>query len=247
MYSNKLVAAIKVDGKVLRENRVDGKDIIYLPFGSDYEIYLKNMNVQRAVVSIEIDGEDVCSNRRLVIDGNSSSTLRGKLGADNSVSNAFRFIRRSEKIEAHRGIGAEDGLIRIQWQFEQQLPSQPIIRNPIKSNPWEPYPRDYIWCDTNSPSLSNDPSCQSVFRSCTKSYDAGITVPGKELSQNFETTYTRSLDPTIYVAIFELRGETANKAVATPVLSKKPIQCNVCGSNNSSRYKYCGECSAALI
>ena len=36
----------------------------------------------------------------------------------------FKFIERTKKIEdGPRGIGAEDGLIRIQFEFEQQKPA----------------------------------------------------------------------------------------------------------------------------
>jgi len=40
MYESKLAAAIKVDGKVLREF----KDTVHIPFGSEYTVLLKNLN-----------------------------------------------------------------------------------------------------------------------------------------------------------------------------------------------------------
>ena len=47
MYESKLAAAIKVNGKVLREFN---KDTVYIPFGSEYSILLKNLNTKRAIV-----------------------------------------------------------------------------------------------------------------------------------------------------------------------------------------------------
>ena len=55
MYESKLAAAIKVNGKVLREF----KDTVYIPFASEYSILLKNLNTTRAVVNVFIDGEDI--------------------------------------------------------------------------------------------------------------------------------------------------------------------------------------------
>ena len=55
MYGNKLAAAIKVNGKVLREF----KDTVYIPFGAEYTILVKNLETKRAIVNIFIDGENV--------------------------------------------------------------------------------------------------------------------------------------------------------------------------------------------
>ena len=55
MYGNKIAAAIKVSGKVLREF----KDTVYIPFGSEYTILVKNLNTKRACVNIYLDGECV--------------------------------------------------------------------------------------------------------------------------------------------------------------------------------------------
>ena len=43
MYNNKLVAAIKSNGKVLREF---GEEV-YIPFGSEYSILIKNLHSVR--------------------------------------------------------------------------------------------------------------------------------------------------------------------------------------------------------
>ena len=43
VYNEKLVASVKCNGKVLRED----KDTVYLPFGSEYSILLKNMNITK--------------------------------------------------------------------------------------------------------------------------------------------------------------------------------------------------------
>jgi hypothetical protein len=52
MYSNKLVASIKSNGKILREFN----DKVYVPFGTEYSILIKNLNTVRASVNIFVDG-----------------------------------------------------------------------------------------------------------------------------------------------------------------------------------------------
>src|SRR6266700_3640508 len=51
-YKRNFVIAVKVGGKVLRENG----DEVQLPFGSEYSVLLKNTNSVRAMAQISIDG-----------------------------------------------------------------------------------------------------------------------------------------------------------------------------------------------
>ena len=48
MYSNRFIASIRVNGKILRENQ----GTVSLPFGAEYEILLKNMNSRRAMARV---------------------------------------------------------------------------------------------------------------------------------------------------------------------------------------------------
>ena len=69
MYNSKLSVCIKAAGKVLREQ----KDQVYVPFGSEYSIYLKNLNTVRALVRINLDGVDVTDGTDLVIQPNTGN------------------------------------------------------------------------------------------------------------------------------------------------------------------------------
>lgn len=116
MYNNQFAVAIKAAGKVLREQ----KDKVFLPFGSEYSIYLKNLNTVRALVRIELDGVSVTGGTDLVVHPNGSIDLERFMKSGNlSQGNRFKFIERTAKVEAHRGVGAEDGLLRVEFQFEK--------------------------------------------------------------------------------------------------------------------------------
>ena len=119
MYSNKLVASLKANGKILREF----KDTVYIPFGSEYSFLLKNLHTQRAVVDIFIDGENVVEGG-LVIDAGREVNLERYIKNSNlTEGNRFKFIERTAAIEdGPRGIKLEDGLIRIEFQYEQPRP-----------------------------------------------------------------------------------------------------------------------------
>lgn len=115
MYNLKLVASIKTKGKILREF----KDTVYVPFGSEYSILLKNLNTVRVVVNIFIDGENAVPGGLVIDPGRSVDLERWVKNGNLSEGNRFKFIERTAKIEeGPRGIKEEDGLIRIEYQFE---------------------------------------------------------------------------------------------------------------------------------
>ncbi len=124
MYNQKLVASIKANNKVLREF----KDTVYIPFSSEYSILLKNLNTTRAVVNVFIDGENVVPGGLVIDPGRTVDLERWIKNGNLSEGNRFKFIERTQAIEdGPRGIKLEDGLVRIEYQFE--LP-RPILNIP---------------------------------------------------------------------------------------------------------------------
>jgi len=126
MYNNKLVASLKANGRILREN----KDTILIPFGSEYSFLIKNLNTTRALVNIVIDGEDVIQGG-LVLNANQEVDLERYVKNGNlREGNKFKFIERTAAVEQHRGVKLEDGLIRIEFQFEKAVQVRP---NPFQT------------------------------------------------------------------------------------------------------------------
>jgi len=125
MYNQKLVASIKSKGKILREF----KDTVYIPFASEYSILLKNLNTVRAVVNVFIDGENAVPGGLVIDPGRSVDLERWIKNGNLTEGNKFKFIERTAKIEnGPRGIKEEDGLIRVEYQFE--------IPRPIINTSW---------------------------------------------------------------------------------------------------------------
>src|SRR5208337_883786 len=148
VYSpNKVVACVKVDGKVLREEG----NTVTLPFGSEYSVLIKNLNATRIKVKVSIDGTEATESVWLVVDANSSMELERFIRNGNlSAGNRFKFIERTEAIEEHRGIKADDGLIRIEYQVEKRRVEVDEIIHHTKHiyddydlpyHPWRPSPR----------------------------------------------------------------------------------------------------------
>jgi hypothetical protein len=122
MYGNKLAFAVKHNGKILRELN---RDTVYVPFGAEYTILIKNLNNVRALVNITIDGTDAVEGG-LVVDANREVELKRFVKNGNMTQgNSFKFIERTAGVEQHRGIGIEDGLIRVEYQFEDAVAYRP--------------------------------------------------------------------------------------------------------------------------
>ena len=136
VYQQKLVAVIKYNGKILRE--VD--NTVSIPFLAEYEIFIKNLESRDVVINISIDGEDVLDGQTIVIRANSSYSLEGFLKG-NKVTNKFKFIQKTEKIQNYRGDRVDDGLIRIEYRFTKI--NQTITTHYVEGTHWH-HP---FWCD----------------------------------------------------------------------------------------------------
>lgn len=263
MYNNKLVAALKVGGKILREF----KDTVYIPFGAEYSILIKNLNTVRTAVDISIDGTDATEGVSLIVNPKEEFELTRYIKNGNLDSgNRFKFIERTSGIEQHRGIGVEDGIIRIEFQFEQ--PHQPINIAPFWgwNNSYDHKPRykstgDYtigdqpysvsrsissnaIYCA--DPSLTGNVSVQSFAANSVSVNDAGITVPGSISNQQFQSVSGFCRESTRHSMILRLLGETEQGPIVQPVLVKTKPTCQTCGRVNKAGAKFCTNCGTSL-
>lgn len=242
VYKNSFVVCVKVNGRILR----DYNSIINLPFGSEYSILLKNLESRKAVVSVEIDGEDVLDGDRLIVDPNSKVELEGFKKRD-KVTNKFKFIEKTEEIEEHRGNKAEDGLIRVEVQFEKK--HEPINWSyTIKYDPYLYHPyKEYYWVGDNIlRSSGGSYDCcsytnQVITANCsTSNNEEGITVKGSDdVNQGFVVGYTRTLEDSTTVIVIKLKGSTNNKKVEKCISVKDKLQCPSCGRKYRSDMKYC--------
>ena len=240
MYHQKLAAAIKVNGKVLREF----KDTVHIPFGSEYTILLKNLNTTRAVVNVFIDGEDTVPGGLVIDPGREVDLERWIKNGNLTEGNRFKFIERTGSIEQHRGIGIEDGLVRVEFQFEQ--PPRPIVWNTTQIS-GNIYPQGGILRGINDVHYGTTCSAASYDATSVNSAhgllnDVGITVPGSRSDQKFTTTYVGALESTKHSMVFKLFGGTVPK----PITVKHKPKCVTCGKQNKATAKFCTECGTAL-
>jgi hypothetical protein len=246
MYESKLAAAIKVGGKVLREF----KDTVYIPFASEYSILLKNLNTTRAVVNVFIDGENAVPGGLVIDPGREVDLERWIKNGNLAEGNRFKFIERTGSVEQHRGIGIEDGLVRIEFQFEKIFKRQDGIQwtntgynnaiypqgGILRGSSADVWPTGSVTCSTASYDATSVNSSHAVLN------NVGITVPGSHSSQKFSTAYVGTLESEKHSMVFKLLGGTVPK----PITVKHKPKCVTCGKQNKATSKFCQECGTAL-
>jgi hypothetical protein len=248
MYNQKLVASIKANGKILREF----KDTVYIPFSSEYSILLKNLNTVRALVHVYIDGEDQTPGGLVVNVGQEIDLERSIKNGNLLEGNRFKFIERTSAVEQHRGIKLEDGVVRIEYQFERVLTLPPSWQSfPNSTGVWQG--KDYITSNMlrTADTLIGTTQMSAISSTSAevKSYanDAGITVPGSRSNQKFSTVSNFLLEDQRHTIVLKLLGETAdNKPVEKPVTVKHKPRCQTCGKQNKATAKFCSECGTSL-
>jgi hypothetical protein len=261
MYNNKLAVALKSAGKVLREFG----ETVYVPFGSEYSVLIKNLNNVRALVKVEIDGVDVGDGTRFVLDANSSVELERFIKNGNLKNgNRFKFIERTSGVEKHRGVGLEDGIVRIEFNYEQPVVTytgswnwEPTIYRDGSAGPFggEPYYKligNSICNNANSANyscnidakgiVSNEVSVNNAVKN-----EAGITVAGSVSEQKFQNVDSFLTESETHVIVLQMLGQTEdNQQVTKPVTVKAKPKCTTCGRVNKATAKFCTECGTSL-
>jgi len=263
VYKKNFALAIKAKGKILREVG----EQVFIPFGSEYAIVLKNLHSVRASVRVWVDGKLITEGCSLIIKPNETVDLERFIrNANFSAGNRLKFIERTSSIEEHRGIKIDDGLVRIEYQFERIFQSSPIpLSNPIQHHTyWPVYPPGVrspsfnpgqdndIWC-MSEPAFCNDTFGieRGVFKtSCSTEVlanNVGITVEGSISSQSFDQVLPLLLEDEVFAMTLQLVGQTdeGHKVEQPITVSVKPT-CKTCGKVNKATSKFCSNCGTSL-
>lgn len=260
MFSQNLVMAVKVGGKVLRE--FDGT--VALPFGSEYTILLKNLSTQRASVKVSIDGQDATEGVNLIINAGESMELKRSIKNGNlDTGNAFKFIEKTAQIEAYRGNKAEDGLLTVTYEFERAKPKPSRPDYPIYPDyPKYPWNGDIIYTTNKSylggnmrsvgdsvPEASYNTSVNdgAMTLNTYSNNVSGITAPGSIVEQKFNTTFSFIGDGYKNTMTIKMIGEIKGQALVKEAITVKKLQrCQMCGTSTKQTAKFCHECGASV-
>jgi hypothetical protein len=271
-YKQRFVAVVKSNGKILRER----DDTVFLPFGSEYSILLKNLESKKASVKISIDGKDVLGSGELIMEPNSELELE-RFVESLDCGNRFKFIQKTNEIVEHRGDRIDDGIIRIEFRFEKEKIIRDVIINEYHYDihPWKRYCWPTYWNDVTfssnvgfsqenmvvgasiGSSTGGKGSSAGSINTCNFVNDSnpnvdllpdeGITVKGSESKQKFSYGYIGELESASNVIIIKLRGnDSKGEEVKKPITVKTKLVCETCGRSSDSISKFCPNCGTAL-
>ncbi len=263
MFKNNFVVAVKASGKVLREF----DDTVYLPFGTEYSILLKNLFRKKVKVHVKIDGQDALDGKTLVIDPHDSIDLKRFIKNGNlDAGNAFKFIEKTDKIEKHRGNRAEDGLITVEYEFEADWQNR--IQGGLTSKPFDLYgygtSRGIGGSQWTYASNSFEDSIHDGQASLGDSHayysqvmssvapqaalnKAGITAPGSIQEQKFTSAGMFIGDGVKHVLTMQLKGLVeGQQEVTKPVTVTRLKRCSMCGTSVRQVAKFCHECGSSV-
>lgn len=251
MYNTSLVAVIKCNGRILRED----KEIVLLPFGSEYSILLKNLNSKRCLVNISIDGQDILNGNSLVL-GNTKNDCQTEIKGfmnGNKVKNKFKFIEKTQQISDFRGDRIDDGFIRIEYWFEREIPNHIIYSNTCFPTYYcySMYQDNIYYNSSISGSLNSSVSSKSFddqnFYVNNLNNQEGITVKGSETNQDFYNVSIGPLENYSKVIILKLKGTNySGKMIEKPITIQTKKTCSTCGKKSKSNMKFCSNCGTFL-
>lgn len=260
MYHEKMVCTIKSNGKVLRE--VKGK--VFLPFNTEFTILLKNLNSKRAKVKITIDDEDVLNGHSLIVNANSDLELKRFLTEhSDSTGPKFKFVEKTDEIREFRGENdGMDGIVRIEFQFEQQAPKidfYPCYQPPVL------YSAKDVFCssdtkdggcynatanerrfDPNNPQPIGSDLFSQSFSQTTSSLknEDGMTVKGEAIKQEFQTVFNFNCEAELHVICIQLKGNVNNNQVESSFTVHNNRKCKKCGFVNPWTANFCNRCGS---
>ena len=270
MYKDRFVTAVKVGGKILRER----EGVVFLPFGCEYSLLLKNLESRRASVKVYIDGNGVMGERSLIVEPNASIELE-RFVESLEHGNKFKFIQKTKEIMEHRGDRIDDGIVRVEFAFEQVTRHVNMVEHTDRCHHhhhtyWPHYPHPcypnswghpwITWTSTGGPAVTayyssgsaavgaqTDTSAVVYFANQSSPLpDEGITVKGSESQQRFHESSIGTLDQS-EVIIIRLRGEgSTGKSVDIPVTVKDKVRCETCGKMSDSVALFCSRCGTAI-
>ncbi len=223
-----------------------------------------------------IDGENVVPGGLVIDPGRTVDLERWIKNGNLSEGNKFKFIERTQAIEdGPRGIKLEDGLVRVEYQFE--VPRPVINTSWISASGSSGFPNSATYSSTSynvngimrsvdfskgenmkaSATSAMNTTLQNMGISSNAEYhegaatmdwnDTGITVPGSKSTQKFTETTVGVLESTVHNIVLKLVGDLGhNKPVVKPVTVQHKPKCVTCGKQNKAHAKFCVECGTAL-
>lgn len=248
MYNNNFVVAIKDgNGKTLRETSSTSELVdrvrrskIYLPFQSEYSIFLENHSGDRALVKIKIDGTEIVSGGVIIPAFSGSSVERFLVDGNLKEGKKFKFVPLSDS-GIQNPTSTENGKIEVEVAFEKRIMYTNTTANSAD------YHIDWTWRGGTGGIVDTfDSNAYPQSISCSRSVSPrsisqkGATVEGSKSKQQFQLGYIGEVGDPWFFEFTMLAPEEPNPVCTNQGTKKK--YCPDCGKKLSYDAIYCVRC-----
>jgi hypothetical protein len=270
MYKNSCLASIRVNNRTLREKH---NKTVFLPFNSQYSIFLRNDNTRRAYVSIKIDGTDVLGGDGLILNGYGYEINLERFLTDGNLNNGrrFKFVKASDE-RVQDPSSPENGLVEIEFWLEKPInivyyPTPFVLRNdewrisswPISSWPWySGHTGSY-----NHKTLSGAINCSTNYSATTigagsATKTMATTLPDSGMKESFSSDIGATVEGNKSSQSFvnTTFGEKEYpstviklwlRGLDREITTADKLYCTSCGKKLNFDYEFCPKCGTEVV
>lgn len=246
MYTKGFVVSIHdAKGKVLRENR---SQEVFLPFGSEYSLRIRNNNNRRACARISIDGTDILGEHQLVIDPKSFTDLdRFCIDGDISSGRRLKFVEagsNSPHPDVQDPTSPMNGIIKVEFSLEKPKPAvrlqgfERCFSLDYKCSKSKSRPMNYSCDSINMMSLEEARAKRPELYEDYDEEAVGATVEGSMSRQAFQVINDIQLESHSETITLTIKP---NKT-AIKVKNTRKKFCSNCGNSNGRSANFCSSC-----
>jgi hypothetical protein len=245
MHKDGFIVSIKNEqGNILRESYSCSPAETYLPFNSEYSIFLKNTHNRKAIAKITIDGTDVLSGKGVILNPYGSDTLeRFILDGNLTIGKKFKFVPLSDS-RVQDPTSSENGLIKVEFRLEKRLNisvARPIsISNKMSYR--APDERTRYREVSATMNMFETASCNYYVNNSMPESN-GATIEGSTSNQRFKLTTIGELEPGSTIITLQLKGYKEIKQNDDILVNdSKRKYCVNCGKRLRFKDNYCSKC-----
>lgn len=238
-FYNQFILSVRDQNKNILREYDHGK--VYLPFYTEYSLFIKNNNNVRCECNVKIDGTDVLGGEKLVINAYSSTDLERFISnGDLTKGKCFKFVPANDS-QVQDPTSGQNGIVEV--TFHKEIVLYPTYQPTIFMNS--------CTTDTVNHGMMRSRNCSdNVMFACSATggisgqsmSDVGATVEGSHSSQQFTTVSGFSTEPLGTTLRLQLVG--SQKSVTSH--DTKKVHCTSCGRKVKFNDNYCGSCGVRV-
>lgn len=246
MFINGFSLAVRADDQYLKEFKVNGEPVVYVPFDTKYEICVKNKTDKKALATVSIDGTDITSNKsRFLIKPYSTSKYARFITDSLEHGPSFVFTKATDE-NASFVSSDEMGLVVVKIYPQKKAAWEWTYITPTpwrQERKWPEAPKIKSFCYDGNLGEKLERSCNADYFAdgnvTAKNAPRGVTVGGDTSSQSFSNVSGFETEEFPIILKVRLMGATKETTSVN--------YCPSCGKRANKTDRFCSMCGNKLF